>query len=181
MEHYGPDAKAVVWEHNTHIGDARATDMADAGMVNVGQLVRERHLAEGVVLVGSGSCDGTVIAADRWGDLPRVMDVPPARSGSLEDLLHRVLPGERALFVLPDGQREGLAVGQRAEWFHRERGHRAIGVVYQPGLERWGNYVPTVLGRRYDAFCYLDHTNALQPLRPLTARSPEQETWPAGV
>ncbi len=93
MEHHGPDAKAVVWEHNTHIGDARATDMADTGMVNVGQLVRERHMGKGVVLVGFGSHSGTVIAADAWGDVPRIMDVPPAHPGSLEDLLHQALPG----------------------------------------------------------------------------------------
>ncbi|CAM5266279.1 erythromycin esterase family protein [Streptomyces avidinii] len=64
VEHRGPGAKAVVWEHNTHIGDARATDMAAAGMVNVGQLVRERHAAQGVVLVRFGSHHGTVTASD---------------------------------------------------------------------------------------------------------------------
>src|SRR5262249_53750287 len=66
MEHYGPDAKAIVWEHNTHIGDARFTDMTDEGMVNVGQLVRERHAEEGVILVGFGSDRGSVIAATEW-------------------------------------------------------------------------------------------------------------------
>lgn len=181
MEHHGPDAKAVVWEHNTHIGDARATDMADTGMVNVGQLVRERHMGEGVVLVGFGSHSGTVIAADAWGDVPRVMDVPPARTGSLEDLLHRALPGGRALFVFPHVQLQRPPSTGLGEWFHQERGHRAIGVVYRPQYERLGNYVPTVLAQRYDAFCYLDRTQALTPLHPIPAVSREEQTWPVGV
>lgn len=181
MEHYGPGAKAVVWEHNTHIGDARATDMADIGEINVGQLVRERHMGKGVVLVGFGSHSGAVIAADAWGDIPRIMGVPPARSGSLEDLLHRALPGERALFVFPHVQFQRPPTTGRGEWFHEERGHRAIGVVYRPQHEHMGNYVPTVLAERYDAFCYVDHTRALTPLHPIAAASPEQQTWPAGV
>ncbi|MBD0418982.1 erythromycin esterase family protein [Streptomyces sp. TRM S81-3] len=181
MEHHGPGAKAVVWEHNTHIGDARATDMADTGMVSVGQLMRERHMGKGVVLVGFGSYSGTVVAADAWGGVPRVMDVPPARTGSLEDLLHAALSGERALFVFPHVQFQRPPTSGRGEWFHEEHGHRAIGVVYRPGYERLGNYVPTVLAERYDAFCHLDRTRALTPLRPMAAESREQQTWPAGV
>ncbi len=181
MEHYGPGAKAVVWEHNTHVGDARATDMADIGEINVGQLVRERHMGAGVALVGFGSYTGTVIAADAWGDEPRVMEVPPAHTGSLEDLLHTALPGEQALFVFPPVQfQRPPATGRRA-WFHEERGHRAIGVVYEPRYERLGTYVPTVLAERYDAFCYLDHTRAVTPLRATAASGPEAETRPAGV
>jgi erythromycin esterase len=68
-----------------------------------------------------------------------------------------------------------------AEWFHQEHGHRAIGVVYRPRYERVGNYVPTVLAQRYDAFCYLDRTQALTPLHSLAARTQEEQTWPAGV
>jgi erythromycin esterase len=85
---YGADSKAIVWEHNTHVGDARATDMAADGLVNVGQLVRERHLDDGVVLIGAGSYQGTVIAAEAWGDPAEDMVVPPARPGSHEHLLH---------------------------------------------------------------------------------------------
>ncbi|MBZ9639227.1 erythromycin esterase family protein [Streptomyces sp. PSKA30] len=164
MERYGSGAKAVVWEHNTHIGDARATDMADRGLVNVGQSVRERHMGDGVVLVGFGSHSGTVIAAEGWGDVPRIMDVPPAHAGSLEDLLHQALPGQRALFVFPHVQLQRPPVTGRREWFHQERGHRAIGVVYRAQYEPVSNYVPTVLAQRYDAFCYLDRTDALTPL-----------------
>jgi erythromycin esterase-like protein len=153
LEHAGP--KAVVWEHNTHIGDARATDMAGAGMVNVGQLLRERHGSDEVVLVGFGGYRGGVIAGSAWGAQMERMPVPPARRGSLEALLHEAV-GADALVVVPRGDRPA--------WLDRRLDHRAIGVVYRPEREKWGNYVPTVLGERYDAFLYLEDTSPLQPL-----------------
>ncbi|SET19285.1 erythromycin esterase family protein [Geodermatophilus poikilotrophus] len=149
-------AKAVVWEHNTHIGDARATDMADAGMTNVGQLLRERHGTDGVVLIGFGGYRGGVIAGSGWGAQMQRMPVPEARSGSLEALLHEEL-GRDALLVW---DRDGA----RPAELDRRLDHRAIGVVYRPEREKWGNYVPTVLGERYDAFLYLEDTSPLQPL-----------------
>jgi erythromycin esterase-like protein len=147
--------KAVVWAHNTHVGDARATDMAAAGMITVGQLLRERHGADGVVLVGFGGYQGGAIAGKEWGTQMARMPVPPARSGSLESLLHGLL-GEDSLVIVPRSD--------RPEWLDRQLDHRAIGVVYRPERERWGNYVPTVLGRRYDAFLHLEDTSPLQPL-----------------
>jgi erythromycin esterase-like protein len=147
--------KAVVWEHNTHIGDARATDMASAGMVNVGQLLRERHGPDDVVLVGLGGHRGGVIAGEAWGAQMQRMPVPPARPGSLEAVLHDRV-GEDTLVVVPPGT--------GPEWLHRRLDHRAIGVVYRPERERWGNYVPTVLAQRYDAFLYFEETSPLQPL-----------------
>jgi erythromycin esterase len=166
--------RAIVWEHNTHIGDARFTDMADAGMVNTGQLVRERYGEDDTVLVGFGSHRGRVVAARAWGDPAEEMAVPPAREGSTEALLHEELGGRDALFVLDGGPDE------RPAWLTEERPHRAIGVVYQPYAERWGNYVPTVLGRRYDAFCWLEETTALHPLHGVRAEGGELETWPFG-
>jgi erythromycin esterase-like protein len=171
LDRYGPDARAVVWAHNTHIGDARATDMADSGMVNIGQLARERHGEESVVLVGFGSYHGNVIAAPRWGAPSEVMVVPPAPQGSLEHRLHAMLP-ERALLVF-DG-------GNRPDWVTGVLDHRAIGVVYDPSFEEWGNYVPTRLGERYDAFIWCDQTTALHPI-PALAAPGEMETYPAGV
>ena len=176
VEHYedrrpGRRAKAVVWEHNTHVGDARFTDMADAGMVNVGQLVRERH-PDDTVLIGFGSHRGTVVAARSWCSRARRMDVPPARAGSTEALLHLALDGHPGLFVFPE---------QLPGWAADERSHRAIGVVYRPEAERWGNYVPTVLGRRYDAFLWFDETRALTPLAGESAEEGDElESWPFG-
>ncbi|MFD0319000.1 erythromycin esterase family protein [Streptomyces flavalbus] len=107
-----------------------------------------------------------MLAATGWGAEPRVMDVPPAHAGSLEELLHQAaVPGRRALFVFPHVQlQRPPSTGPRA-WFHQERGHRAIGVVYRPRHEHLGTYVPTVLSQRYDAFCYLDDSEAVTPLR----------------
>ncbi|SDF08490.1 Erythromycin esterase homolog [Blastococcus aurantiacus] len=153
LEHTG--GKVVVWEHNTHIGDARATDMAPGGMVTVGQLLRERHGRGDVVLVGFGGHRGSVIAGAEWGAQMTRMSVPPARAGSLEALLHDAV-GEDSLFVFPRTEQPG--------WLDRRLDHRAIGVVYRPERERWGNYVPTVLGERYDAFLHLEQTSPLQPL-----------------
>src|SRR5215213_11494372 len=85
LKHHGPESKAIVWEHNTHVGDARFTDMADDGLINVGQLARERWGEEEVVLVGFGSHRGSVVAGARWGAPMERMRVPPARDGSWED------------------------------------------------------------------------------------------------
>jgi erythromycin esterase len=168
---HGPDARGIVWEHNTHIGDARFTDMAEDGMFNVGQLVRERHGRDGVVLVGFGSYKGSVIAGREWEAPMERLPVPPAREGSWEDILHRALKGDGLLIFAGDEQGP----------LERPRGHRAIGVVYHPEYER-GNYVPTVLPRRYDAFLYLDQTQALRPLHVQAREEGEvPETFPSGV
>jgi erythromycin esterase len=172
LEHHGPESRAVVWEHNTHVGDARGTDMAGAGMVTVGQLVRERYGAEAVALVGFAGHRGTVVAAEEWGQGRRVMDAPPAPPATHEDLLHRVV-GEPAVFVF-GADRSGL-------WLSGTRGHRAIGVVYEPERDR-RNWVPTVLGRRYDALLSFEETAALHPLHAETPQpEAELETWPSGT
>ncbi|KAB1915499.1 erythromycin esterase family protein [Micromonospora sp. AMSO31t] len=171
LDHYGPGARAVVWAHNTHVGDARATDMADAGEVNIGQLARERYGPERVVLVGFGTHSGTVTAGAAWGAPMETMTVPPARRHTLEDALHAAAP-DRALLVFP---RDG-----RPDLLTHEIDHRAIGVVYHPQRESQGNYVPTVLGDRYDAFCWFDTSRAVRPL-PTRPAPAEAETWPSGV
>jgi erythromycin esterase-like protein len=173
MQHHGPTTKAIVWEHNTHIGDARATDMAGAGMVNLGQLARERHWRDGVVLVGFGSHRGSVIASDEWGAPMTRMTVPPARPGSYEDILHGLDASDHLLIFSPSDDGDPLL---------EPRGHRAIGVVYNPAHERYGNYVPTILPLRYDAFLYLDETSALHPLHlEPHAGGESPETYPFGV
>jgi erythromycin esterase len=172
--HHGPDAKAIVWEHNTHVGDARYTDMAAEGMVNVGQLVREAHGGEGVVVAGFGSHRGSVIAAKAWEAPMEVVRVPPGRPDSWEDVLHRATDGGDRLLLFDNASRRGDMA--------RPRGHRAIGVVYRPEYEYRGNYVPSELPRRYDAFLYLDETHALHPLHLRPREHGEvPETYPAGV
>jgi erythromycin esterase len=180
MAHHGRRAKAIVWEHNTHVGDARFTDMHRAGMVNVGQLVREGHgerptERDGVMLVGFGSHHGTVIAGDEWGAPMQRMRVPEGRAGSWEDLLHRASTEDQLLVF--DGSDDGgiRGLGEPME-------HRAIGVVYDPRAERWGNYVPTIVPRRYDAFLFIDESHALDPLHmPVHVGGEAPETYPSGM
>jgi erythromycin esterase-like protein len=173
LGYHGPDARAIVWEHNTHIGDARFTDMSDSGMMNLGQLVRERHGEQEAALVGFGSHRGSVIAAAGWDEEMETMPVPEAREESWEEVLHRVEPANRLLFF-----ERGAGGSVLNGW----RGQRAIGVVYHPEYEHLGNYVPTVLPRRYDAFLFLDQTEALRPLHPPVHSEGElPETYPSGV
>ena len=180
MGHYGPRAKAIVWEHNTHVGDARFTNMARSGMENVGQIVRQAHGEgpadkEGVFIVGFGSHRGTVIAADEWGSPMRRLRVPEARGGSWEARLHDAGVGD-ALFVF-DGSDDGGIRGLEVPL-----DHRAIGVVYDPHAERWGNYVPTIVPRRYDAFIHIDESHALDPLHfPAIVDGEVPETYPSGM
>lgn len=171
MAHHGPRAKAIVWEHNTHIGDARFTDMARSGMVNVGQLVRQERERHGVVLVGFGTHRGTVIASREWGAPMERMNVPAAREGSIEDAMHRAQEGD-ALFLFDRSKDSDIG---------EPRGHRAIGVVYDPRTEHWGNYVPTILTGRYDAFLYIDETKGVDPLHmPVRMDGEVPETYPTG-
>ncbi|HYW31634.1 MAG TPA: erythromycin esterase family protein [Gemmatimonas sp.] len=167
MAHHGDGAKAIVWEHNTHIGDARFTDMQGAGMVNVGQLARERW-GDDAVLVGFGTGQGTVLAADEWGEPVRVLGVPPAPIDSWEGLLHEAGAG-RDLLLMFDGTDDGGIPG-----LDTPLGHRAIGVVYDPAFERYGNWVPSIVPRRYDAFVYIEQSRALSLLSsaPAALRAP---------
>ena len=182
MEHHrrwNPEAKAIVWEHNTHVGDARFTNMAGAGMINVGQLVRQAHGEDDVAIVGFGSHRGSVIAAEEWGAPMRRMRVPEARHGSWEDLLHRAT-GEGAsadVLLCHDDFDDATFAALDAPL-----PHRAIGVVYDPAHEQFGNYVPTLVARRYDAFLYVDESKALTPLHvPVKVDGELPETFPSGV
>lgn len=172
MDFHGPEAKAIVWAHNTHIGDATYTDMADDDMYNIGGLARTHFGDDDVVLVGFGSYEGSVIAGRSWGEKMQVMEVPKGRSGSWEALLH-LASAENKLLMMDDLRDTAFAEGRI--------GHRAIGVVYNPATEQYGNYVPSVVPSRYDAFLFIDQTTALHPLHlhPDTHKMPE--TYPFGV
>jgi erythromycin esterase-like protein len=172
MDFHGWQAKGIVWEHNTHIGDARATGMKRAGMVNIGQLAREQYGINKVYLAGFGTYRGSVIAGDAWGALMEEMEVPEAREGSIEHRLHQESSRNRyLLFNREDGKME----------YNSSIHHRAIGVVYDPSRERLGNYVPSVMAERYDAFIFIDETKALHPLhlKPNDEKLPE--TYPFGL
>ncbi|MEN2738722.1 erythromycin esterase family protein [Microbacterium sp. X-17] len=169
--HLGPASKGVLWAHNTHVGDARATTMAAEGLLNLGQLIRQRHGADQVLLVGMASYAGEVTAARAWGEEEERMTVPAARDDSHEGLLHRALGAPAVLEFGTDRERP---------WLRHRAGHRAIGVVYDPSRGH-RNDVPTVMGGRYDALLWFEETHALRPLHH--ERSPEEaefETEPTG-
>src|SRR5215203_1394620 len=169
LEFHGSGSKIIVWEHNTHVGDARYTDMASGGMVNVGQLVREEFGQGNVYAIGFGTYQGTVIAAREWSSPIETMAVPPAKKGSWEELLHRIDTTNKILLSSEMKQNEALM---------QSIGHRAIGVVYDPGNEN-GNYVPSVIPNRYDAFVFIDRTRALRPLGTQPKNEPP-DTYPSG-
>lgn len=171
MKFHGKNAKVIVWEHNTHIGDGRATAMSRDGMVNVGELLTKNHEEKEVVKVGFGSYKGKVKAGRNWEDKMRTMEVPEARKGSWEELLHRA--GATDKLILFDQLTEDPL-------FFEPIDHRAIGVVYNPDNDHNANYVPSILPYRYDAFIYLDETSAVHPLHSKPADDLMPETYPWG-
>lgn len=172
MNFHGKNAKVIVWEHNTHVGDARATDMVNDGMVNVGQLTTVEHADDGVVLVGFGSYKGSVLASTEWGEAMIKMNVPPASEGSWEHIMHMAGGGKDKLLML-DKLKNIEQLGSHI-------GHRAIGVVYHPEREKYGNYVPSILPMRYDAFLFIDESKALHPLHITPDGKQIPETYPFG-
>jgi erythromycin esterase-like protein len=185
MDFHGKNhSKSIVWAHNTHIGDARQTDMVEAKMINLGQLVREYARDKNkVLLVGFGTYKGTVIAASRWGERMERMNVPPAIEGSWESIIHQNSRGSNTIINFRDDAemvtRHQLGIGNQTG---KKRGQRAIGVVYNPVYERYGNYVQTNLAKRYDTFVYIDETHALHPLHMPEARDYDlPETFHTGL
>ncbi len=156
--------KAIVWAHNSHLGDARATEMSERGELNVGQLIRERFGNE-AVLVGFTTHHGTVTAASDWGEIAERKRVRPALPGSYEELFHEVgVPG----FLID--LREG---GRKIDILREARLERAIGVIYRPETERLSHYFHARLPEQFDAIIHIDETRALEPLE-------RTSVWDAG-
>ena len=174
LAHQGPTAKAVVWAHNSHIGDARFTDMgAERGEWNIGQLCRERF-GHDAVLIGMGTDGGTVAAASEWDAPMEVKQVRPPHPDSYESLCHRT-GQERFLLDLRPGHHDAA----RAVLATR-RLERFIGVIYRPETERWSHYAYATLCDQYDAFLWFDRTTAVTPL-PSKVRAGDDETYPFGL
>lgn len=170
-----PGARAVVWAHNSHIGDARQTEMGTRrGELNLGQLVRER-LGADAALIGLGTDRGTVACADDW-DAPMVVKpVTPARPDSFERLARDTgLP--RFLLDLRPGAQDDVR-----EALFEPRLERFIGVIYRPETERWSHYAEARLGAQFDAWLWFAETEALTPLPGADAAGGEDATWPFGL
>jgi erythromycin esterase-like protein/predicted phosphoribosyltransferase len=167
-------ARAVVWAHNSHLGDARATDMGRGGELNVGQLIRERFGAA-AALVGFTTHSGTVTAASRWGGDAERKDVRPSLPGSYERLFHDA-GLQRALLPI----RTDLDL---ASALSEERLERAIGVLYLPRTERQSHYFHASLARQFDFVLHFDETRAVEPLERSAAwlSSELAETFPSGL
>ena len=172
LEAGGPDSRAVVWAHNSHIGDARQTDMGrERGELNIGQLCRERF-GDRAVLIGFGTHSGTVAAASDWEAPMQVMDVVPSLPDSYERQFHASDAG-RALVDLRDGEHPTLRNA-----LMEDRLERFIGVIYRPDTERWSHYAQATLPRQFDAFTWFDRTTAVTPLPSRPRRGGAPETWP---
>ncbi|PWT94447.1 MAG: erythromycin esterase [Blastocatellia bacterium] len=174
LERQGHHPKVAVWEHNSHLGDARATYMADYGEVNVGQLVRERYGPE-AVLIGFTTYTGTVTAASEWDGIAERKRVRPALEESYEAAFHDV---DMPRFLLP---LRDTGAGSIA--FSDPRLERAIGVIYLPKTERQSHYFETRLSDQFDAVLHFDETKALTPLerQPIWETGEPPETYPTGV
>ena len=166
-------AKVVVWEHNSHVGDARATEMGARGELNVGQLARQRYGTD-CILIGFTTYDGTVTAASNWGEPAERKRVRTAIPGSHEASLHHV--GVRDFWV-------DTAVTSVRDTLRAQRLERAIGVIYRPETERASHYFDARLGDQFDAVIHLDHTRALEPLERTVSweQGEPPETFPSGV
>ncbi|MCW2864226.1 MAG: Erythromycin esterase [Actinoallomurus sp.] len=170
----GEPAKIVVWAHNSHQGDARATEMGSRGELNVGQLVRERHPGQ-CRLIGFTTYTGTVTAADDWDAPADRKVVRPALPKSVEELFHQV--GSKEFLLWFD------LAPSAAEVLHGARLERAIGVVYRPQTERQSHYFQARLADQFDAVIHIDETRAVEPLERTARweRGEAPETYPFGV
>jgi erythromycin esterase-like protein len=177
LKHHGPNTKAVIWAHNSHLGDARATQMGDWGEVNVGQLIRERHPHDSF-LIGFCTNEGTVTAASEWGGEAERKNVRPGLRDSYEEFFHQF----------------SLSTGKKNYWFDLddedvrselpfEKLQRAIGVIYMPETERQSHYFRARLTEQFDALIHFDRTRALEPLErtSLWDEGELPETYPFAV
>jgi erythromycin esterase-like protein len=170
----GQRAKVAIWEHNSHLGDARATDMGQRGELNVGQLTREKYGSE-AVLVGFTTHHGTVTAASDWGEPAERKRVRPALTDSYEALFHAT---ERAKFLLVLNESDTAA-----EQLRVPRLERAIGVIYHPETERQSHYFRARLADQFDAILHFDETRAVKPLETTSQWEAGEvpETFPFAV
>jgi len=173
LEFHGPGSKGIVWEHNSHVGNAAATEMGSRGEHNVGQLSRARF-AESAFLVGFGTDHGTVAAASNWDGAMEIKRVRPSHEASYERLCHD--SGVAAFMLhLRNPARQALP-----DELEAARLERAIGVVYRPETELMSHYFHACLPRQFDEYIWFDETRAVSPLPSVVAHG-VPETYPFGL
>jgi protein-L-isoaspartate(D-aspartate) O-methyltransferase len=174
LEHRGPDSRAVVWAHNSHVGNATATEMAMHGELNLGQLVREKF-GDRAYAIGFGTDHGTVAAASNWEGPMECKEIRPAHADSYEHLCHQT---GRTAFLLP--LRAPHTLGVRTGLLE-PRLERAIGVIYRPETELVSHYFQASLPVQFDEWIWIDRTNAVEPLATEVVASSTPETYPFGL
>jgi erythromycin esterase-like protein len=174
LSRQGRARKVVVWAHNSHVGDARATELGEHGEHNLGQLAREAY-GNAVRLIGFSSHHGTVMAASEWGGDAEVKTLRPALPGSLEDVFNQT--GLPRLFL------PLTTKGPAREALTTRRLERAVGVIYRPESERMSHYFEASVADQFDAMIHFDETHAVQPLERESQRDDAEvpETFPSGV
>ncbi|MFZ1178776.1 MAG: erythromycin esterase family protein [Mycobacterium sp.] len=172
--HDVPSARIVVWAHNSHVGDARATEVWADGQLTLGQLVRQRYGGQ-ARLIGFSTYAGTVTAASEWGGVAERKAVRPALNGSIEELLHET---GRSTFLV-----SSQISSEAAEPLSAVRLGRAIGVIYRPETERQSHYFHVRPSDQFDAMIHIDRTRALEPLEvtSLWIAGETPETYPSGL
>jgi len=173
MEFRGADSKAVIWAHNSHVGDARATDMTKRGELNIGQLCR-KSFGKDAYHIGMGTHTGTVAAATDWGSHMEIKEVKPSLPESYERLCHEFGPNR---FLLP--LREEHA-GVARDALMERRLERAIGVIYRPESERLSHYFHATLPLQFDEYIWFDQTRAVTPIETHEAEG-LPDTYPFGI
>jgi erythromycin esterase-like protein len=172
----GRPAKIAVWAHNSHLGDARATEMGEHGQLNLGQLVRERYKPEETFLLGFSTHTGTVTAASDWDAPAELKKVVPSRPESFERVFHNT-GIDRFLLPIRGNERVAAVLSER-------RLERAIGVIYRPDTERVSHYFNADIARQFDAVIFVNRTHAVKPFEYSVHWVPEEEvpeTYPFGV
>ncbi len=176
LQNVGQAPKIAVWAHNSHLGDARATDQARRGELNLGQLIREQH-SDRTVAIGFSTYAGSVTATSEWDQPAQHKRVRPGLPGSYEELFHKTAEatGHPDYFVKTD-----------AVELHKPRLQRAIGVIYRPDTERWSHYYEVDLARQFDWMIHFDKTHAVEPLEKGTTWHPGPqedvpEAYPTGI
>ncbi|HEX7880451.1 MAG TPA: protein-L-isoaspartate(D-aspartate) O-methyltransferase [Candidatus Eisenbacteria bacterium] len=168
LDRHGSASRGVVWAHNSHLGDATATQFAREGQHNIGQLCRELFGDE-MYAIGQGTDSGTVAAASDWDGPLEIKSVAPAHVDSYERLMHRA---ELGAFLLPLGRRVATRL---TEVLTPVRLERAIGVIYRPDTERWSHYFEASLPRQFDEWIWFDRSTAVRPLGPGAVAGHESE------
>ncbi|MDX1551301.1 MAG: protein-L-isoaspartate(D-aspartate) O-methyltransferase [Marinobacter sp.] len=172
LDFHGPDSKAVVWAHNSHLGNAEATEMGNRGEINVGSLCR-RHFGDSAYLIGFGTHQGTVAAAADWGAPMEIKNVVPSAPGSIERVCHDT--GKKAFFLPLRHASKALIAN-----LNQPRLERAIGVIYRPETEMASHYFNASVAQQFDEYIWIDETRAVDALESETAPG-MPETFPFGL